>query len=99
LARLADGRFLCASVPFKAAAMETDGEEGLKEGGTKRRRGWDEYLSSRLWGRRRVGERPAAAGAERGVVEVGLVRDSSRGVAVCADTVEVGVYVFVLETT
>lgn len=56
--------FLWARVPRSAAAMERVGE-ALIEGGAKRRRGAD--LSSLLLLEARVGERPAAAGADRGV--------------------------------
>jgi hypothetical protein len=69
--------FLLASVPFRAAVMERDGDfVWPKDGGTKRRRAFRMPLDLGL-----VGERPAAAGAEAGVV-LGLMVVLRRGVRV-----------------
>ena len=72
--------FLEASVPLRAAVMEREGDlVWPKDGGAKRRRALRTPLDLDL-----VGERPAAAGAEAGVVE-GLRMVWRRGVAVCVE--------------
>lgn len=65
--------FLWATVPLRAAVIDSDGDLVPIDGGTKRRRG--------CWraGRLRVGDLPAAGGAESGVMVVEEV--SRRGVA------------------
>ena len=70
--------FLEASVPLRAAVIEREGDlVWPKDGGAKRRRAPRTPFDLSF-----VGERPAAAGAEAGVVE-GLVMVLRRGVAVC----------------
>ena len=73
--------FLWASVPHRAAEMESagDADDRVNGGGLKRFRD-DKRPLLRL----RVGERPAAAGAEAGVIDEGLTKVSRRGVDVDA---------------
>ena len=57
--------FLWAKVPLSAAAIDKEGGDGPKVGGAKRLRGWVFSILPRA----RVGDRPAAAGADMGVIE------------------------------
>lgn len=83
---------LCDRVPLRAAAMDIEGDDDLNEGGAKRR--FDCWGLSYLLLWRRVGERPAAGGAERGAAAT-VVLVVVNGVSLCLGREAGGVYVFV----
>lgn len=76
--------FLLARVPFKAAVMDNAGDLVLNDGGAKRR-----LLGRKVALLGLVGERPAAGGAETGVIDwkVSVLGVEIRGVCILVDTV------------